>query len=84
MKYIVRRPHWAILFLAAGLVAGAHAGSAAATTGSKPAVTKKNKGGSGQVKFLPGSGETSKERSGRLRRECQGGVNAGACAGYTR
>lgn len=36
-----------------------------------------------QIKFLPGSGETDKERSNRLKRECKGRVNAGACAGYT-
>jgi hypothetical protein len=35
-------------------------------------------------KFLPGSQETTKERATRLQRECKGGVDAGACAGYTR
>jgi hypothetical protein len=34
--------------------------------------------------FSSGSQETSKERTARLQRECRGGVNAGACAGYTR
>lgn len=37
-----------------------------------------------KTKFLPGSQETTKERSARLKRECQGAVNAGACSGYTR
>ena len=32
---------------------------------------------------LPG-GETNKERNQRLKNECRGGVNAGACAGLTR
>lgn len=42
--------------------------------------TPRAKGGS--VKFLPGSQETTKERSTRLMRECKGRVDAGACAGY--
>jgi hypothetical protein len=37
----------------------------------------------GSTKFLPGSQETRKERSERLKRECKGRVNAGACTGYT-
>lgn len=44
----------------------------------------KQKTAGNNVKFLPGSQETTKERSTRLQRECRGGVNAGACAGYTR
>lgn len=35
------------------------------------------------AKFIPGSQETAKERSTRLKRECKGRVNAGACEGYT-
>ncbi len=31
-----------------------------------------------------GSAETHVQRDNRLRRECKGGVNAGACAGFTR
>ena len=34
--------------------------------------------------FVAGSAETVAQRSARLKRECKGGVNAGACAGYTR
>jgi hypothetical protein len=34
--------------------------------------------------YVRGSEETTGERSARLQRECKGGVNAGACAGYTR
>ncbi len=51
-------------------------------TGEKPkkaASAKKQ----GSTKFLPGSQETRKERSERLKRECKGRVNAGACTGYT-
>ena len=37
-----------------------------------------------KAKFSSGSEETRKERDSRLKRECKGQVNAGACAGYTR
>lgn len=51
---------------------------------SAKAETKKAKKSSTKVKVLPGgSGETPAERSNRLRRECRGRVNAGACEGYT-
>ena len=48
------------------------------------AKVKKKSVRGGKVKYSPGSGETVAERSARLKRECWGGVNAGACAGYTR
>ena len=35
------------------------------------------------AKFIPGSQESAKERATRLKRECKGRVNAGACEGYT-
>ncbi|MDB5964372.1 MAG: hypothetical protein JWQ72_872 [Polaromonas sp.] len=55
---------------------------------AQPAQVKKKKKSAGKVKsaapkFLPGSQETVKERSNRLKRECKGAVNAGACSGYT-
>ena len=84
MKNSVVKPFWTAICLSAMLIASAHAASA---SGDKPAAsvkTKKKTGASGQVRFLPGSAETLKERSSRLKRECQGQVNAGACAGYTR
>ena len=37
-----------------------------------------------KAKFISGSQETKAERSTRLKRECKGGVDAGACAGYTK
>ena len=37
-----------------------------------------------KAKFISGSQETKQERSARLKRECKGGVDAGACAGYTK
>ena len=33
--------------------------------------------------FIPGSAETTAQRNARLKRECKGGVNAGACTGHT-
>ena len=52
----------------------------AATDKAKTASPVKKQG---STKFLPGSQETRKERSERLKRECKGRVNAGACTGYT-
>ncbi|MDP2817845.1 MAG: hypothetical protein Q8O29_06115 [Polaromonas sp.] len=52
----------------------------AATEKAKKAAPEKKQG---STKFLPGSQETRKERSERLKRECKGRVNAGACEGYT-
>ena len=52
---------------------------------SKKAISKKKAlRKSAKPVFVKGSEETTAERSARLRRECKGGVNAGACAGYTR
>ena len=39
---------------------------------------------SSRAKFISGSQETKKERATRLTRECKGGVDAGACTGYTK
>ena len=50
--------------------------------GKKKAKKHRSRGTS--TKFITGSGETSKQRDSRLKRECKGQVNAGACAGYTR
>lgn len=36
-----------------------------------------------KVKFLPSSAESTAERRIRLKNECKGRVNAGACEGYT-
>lgn len=83
-------PAWAVMLLVALLMGSAHARSQT-DAGGEPASSKANKkaakaakaGHVGQIKFLPGSGETSRERSTRLKRECKGRVNAGACEGYT-
>lgn len=63
--------------------------SAPAQEGDKPAKSTSKKaaaksGAGGKVKFINGSGETPAQRSARLKRECKGGVDAGACSGYTR
>lgn len=36
----------------------------------------------GRVVVHPGSGETPSQRAARLKRECKGLPNAGACTGY--
>ncbi|MDB5777973.1 MAG: hypothetical protein JWP79_1811 [Polaromonas sp.] len=87
MKNIVASPFWTAMLVAAVMIGSAHAGAASAASGDKPAASAKKKakaGSGGQVRFLPGSAETAKERGSRLKRECHGQVNAGACAGYTR
>ena len=87
MKKIVAGPFWTAICLVALLAGSAQAAAASADFGDKPVASikkKKKTGASGQVRFLPGSAETVKDRSSRLKRECQGQVNAGACAGYTR
>ena len=85
MKHDVLKRTGAWLLMAVALGFGAHAQAASVDANGKPKATKTRKktGASGQVKFLPGSAETTKERSSRLMRECKGRVNAGACAGYT-
>ena len=87
MKNSVVKPFWIAIFLSAMLIGSVHATASSTTSGDKPTTTvkkKKKTGSSSQVRFLPGSAEMPKERISRLKRECQGQVNAGACAGYTR
>ena len=68
----------ACLLLATTLALGqAHAGSRQPAT-KAPA---KGRGGS-SVKVTPGSEESSAERARRLKRECKGRPNAGACLGH--
>jgi hypothetical protein len=55
------------------------------TQPTKAKVKKKAAAARGnKVKYIRGSEETTSERSTRLKRECKGRVNAGACEGYTR
>lgn len=91
MKPFVVKPAWAVILLAAALMGNAHARTQSTDAGNVPASDKATKKAvktakaahAGQVRFLPGSAETTKERSTRLKRECKGRVNAGACEGYT-
>jgi hypothetical protein len=91
MKTSFIRPATALLAVLA-LVLGSPVALSAEPMGQKPAKAKAKtktpadarKGQVGKVTFLRGSEETTGERSARLKRECKGGVNAGACAGYTR
>lgn len=89
MKHFVVKPVWALLLMAAVFAGSAHAASPSYGAGDSSTASKAGKktnsktGYISQIKFLPGSEETPRERSSRLKRECKGRVNAGACAGYT-
>ncbi len=80
------------LVVAAVMLMGSFPAQSAEPTG-KPVKTKVKKkavgktgatGHGGKVTLLRGSEETAQERNTRLKRECKGRVNAGACEGYTR
>ena len=79
-----------IVSVAASFLLLSAAGAQALDTPNPPLQVKakkksaKHKTAGGKTTFSSGSQETSKERNARLQRECKGGVNAGACAGYTR
>jgi hypothetical protein len=81
----------------AALLAGAMAAPALAATAAttdavtaretaqapaQPAKAKTKKKKSNTVKYDKGSAETTAERDRRLKRECKGRPNAGACLGY--
>ena len=85
MKYIVIKTTLTLTIMVVTLIAGSQAIAFPTDSDQKVAASKvkKKAGPSSQIKFLPGSEETGKERSNRLKRECKGRVNAGACAGYT-
>ena len=88
MKTSLIRPAMALFAVVALLMGSSHALSAESAgqpvKAKKKTATDTRKGQVGKVTFLRGSEETTGERSARLKRECKGGVNAGACAGYTR
>lgn len=96
MKNLLIRPAMAFVVLAAVLVNTALAQAQSPVPADPPAATKtkkkavKKKAANkpvnpvGKAKFLRGSEESTAERNARLKRECKGGVNAGACAGFTR
>ena len=71
----------ALVLSLGGAATSVHAGS---TKDEKSAAASSaKKAPPGKVKFVPGSQESAKDRSTRLKRECKGGVNAGACQGHT-
>lgn len=74
------RPALAVLTGAALLlVAASTPADAADKKAKKPAAARQAK----TARFIPGSQETVNQRTARLKRECKGRVNAGACEGYT-
>ena len=85
MKHIVIKPALALMLMAAALIGSAQANTFSFDSGiTAVAINAKKKAGRGnQIRFLPGSAETTRERSSRLKRECKGRVNGGACEGYT-
>ena len=86
MKNFVIKPLGAVMLMAVIAMASAHARDVSYDSSGTPYATKAKKRSArgSQIKFQPGSAETVRERSARLKRECKGAVNAGACAGYTR
>jgi hypothetical protein len=60
------------------LASASEAGAASA----QPEKSKHKKKKSSTVKYDKGSAETTAERDRRLKRECKGRPNAGACLGY--
>jgi len=80
----------ALVFLLSGALLSADAYARTTESGSEPKSAKVKKSKTKKVMnddpdpYLHGSRETVKQRDRRLTRECKGGVNAGACAGYTR
>lgn len=86
----LKGPVLAAIMMAALVANTAQAQTQPAPEGDKPAKSKSKKtaktgaAGGGKVTFIQGSGETPAQRTARLRRECKGAVDAGACTGYTR
>ncbi len=74
------RPALAVL-TGAALSLGLAAAPSLAASGKAKKTAASSQGKT--AKFIPGTQETAKERATRLKRECKGRVNAGACEGYT-
>lgn len=73
---------WAVAL--SGFLMSTGAAAQAPDVLNPPVKTTKKKAKKPRAKFDSGSQETKKERVARLKRECKGEVNAGACTGYTR
>ena len=87
-KKSLRAPFLAAIMVAALAASQARAQTQPAPEGDKPAKSKSKKAAAksatgGKAKFINGSGETPAQRTARLKRDCKGGVDAGACSGYT-
>jgi hypothetical protein len=85
----LRGPVLAAIMAAALAASHVQAQTQPVQAGDKPAKSTAEKaaaksGTGGKAKFTPGSGETPAQRTARLKRECKGAVDAGACSGYTR
>jgi hypothetical protein len=70
-----------LVLLALGPVWAAPSDPPAAGKKVQPALKKQTT--ARELSMPGGSGETKAERSARLKRECKGRPNAGACTGYT-
>ena len=68
--------------LACGVVLVLAVGLGTTHGASEPTQTKRPRANSGSVKVIPGSEESTAERERRLKRECRGRPNAGACLGF--
>jgi hypothetical protein len=91
MNKLVKKSAYALLVSAAvalGMLGSVQAQAEDGLTQPAKAKTKAKKKAAAargnKVKYVRGSEETTSERSTRLKRECKGRVNAGACEGYTR
>ncbi|MES2415484.1 MAG: hypothetical protein V4614_16920 [Pseudomonadota bacterium] len=76
-----------VCLMAVGPFSAIAADNDAASTPATSSTAKKKKADkpkSSKVKFLRSSEESHAERRARLKLECKGAVNAGACTGYTR
>lgn len=91
MQKRLGNPVMAVMICAALLLGSANAQTVPVDAPAKATKAKKAKkkavksaSANGRMpKFLPGSQETTKERSTRLKLECKGAANAGVCKGYT-
>jgi hypothetical protein len=81
----MRARSWVIVALAWGLTATSPAAETSQNTQADPKKPRaeRKKRAPAPVVLPGGSGETAAERSARLKRECKGRPNAGACTGYT-
>ena len=89
MKKASSKPAMALMVAASVLMGSAYAQVPASadqpiTAKARKRATQNHVPRGARAKFIQGSEETVAQRTARLKRECKGGVNAGACAGYTR